>query len=220
MKLYSRPLSPYSSLVRAVAYYKDVPLKILAPPAGFPIPDEFREVSPFGRVPVLITGSGETILESAVIAEYLEERFPEPRLLPEDPRDRAIVRMFTRIAELEVLTPTMQLFELVSSPHRDEKRISDLFAKLERGLAVLESRMVAGPFALGEHATFADAWLTPIRFIFNNFRHLTGRSDLLDPYPKFGSFESIALQHPVFSRVWYEMADGLEVFLANWKSEE
>ena len=220
MKLYSRPLSPYSSLVRAVAYYKDVPLKILAPPAGFPIPDEFREVSPFGRVPVLITGSGETILESAVIAEYLEERFPEPRLLPEDPRDRALVRMFTRIAELEVLIPTMQLFELVSSPHRDEKRISDLFARLERGLAVLESRMAEGPFALGEQPTFADAWLTPIRFIFNNFRHLTGRSDLLDPYPKFESFESIALQHPVFSQVWNEMADGLKVFLANWKSEE
>ena len=34
------------------------------------------------RIPVLITGSGETIVELVVIAEYLEERFPEPALLP------------------------------------------------------------------------------------------------------------------------------------------
>lgn len=220
MKLYSRPLSPYSSLVRTIAYYKDVPLKILAPATGFPVQDEFRDVSPFGRVPVLITGSGETILESTVIAEYLEERFPTPALLPTDAKDRALVRMFVRIAELEVLTPTMQLFELISAKHRDEKRIGDLFAKLERGLAVIESRMSAGPFALGEEPSFADAWLTPIRFIFNNFRVMTGRDDFLNPYPKFEAYEAIALQHPAFSRVWYEMEDGLKVFLANWKAEE
>ena len=46
MKLYSRPLSPYSSIVRALAYIKDVPLKIIAPPPGFPIPEEFRAISP------------------------------------------------------------------------------------------------------------------------------------------------------------------------------
>jgi glutathione S-transferase len=59
MKLYSRPLSPYSSIVRALAYIKDVPLKIIAPPPGFPIPEEFRAISPMNRIPVLITGSGE-----------------------------------------------------------------------------------------------------------------------------------------------------------------
>jgi glutathione S-transferase len=214
MKLYSRPLSPYSSIVRALAYIKDVPLKIIAPPPGFPIPEEFRAVSPMNRIPVLITGSGETIVESVVIAEYLEERFPEPALLPPDSKDRALVRMFARITDLDVLTPTMKLFELHFVPKRNNAEIDAQFARLHHGLAVIEARMVQGPFALGNDISFADAWLTPTRFIFNNFRAMTGRHALLDAYPKFDAYEQIASQHPALSRVWGEMTDGLKIFLS------
>jgi glutathione S-transferase len=214
MKLYSRPLSPYSSIVRALAYTKNVPIKIIAPPPGFPIPEAFRAVSPMNRIPVLITGSGETIVESVVIAEYLEERFPEPALLPADPKDRALVRMFARITDLDVLTPTMKLFELHFVPQRNEAEIAAQFTRLHHGLAAIEARMAQGPFALGGTISFADAWLTPTRFIFNNFRVMTGRADLLDAYPKFDAYEQIALQHPALSRVWGEMTDGLEIFLS------
>lgn len=213
MKLYSRPLSPYSSIVRALAYLKDVPLKIIAPPAGFPIPEEFRAISPMNRIPVLITGSGETIVESVVIAEYLEERFPEPALLPGDSKDRALVRMFSRIVDLDVLTPVTRLFELHYVPARDEAAIAAQFARLHHGLAAVEARMAQGPFALGDTVSFADAWLTPTRFVFNHFREMTGRKDLLDAYPKFDAYEQIALQQPALSRVWGEMSDGLTVFL-------
>ncbi|RUZ99428.1 glutathione S-transferase family protein, partial [Mesorhizobium sp. M7A.F.Ca.CA.002.05.1.1] len=201
MKLYSRPLSPYSSIVRALAYIKDVPLKIIAPPPGFPIPEEFRAISPMNRIPVLITGSGETIVESVVIAEYLEERFPEPALLPPDSKDRALVRMFARITDLDVLTPTMKLFELHFVPKRNNAEIDAQFARLHHGLAAIEARMAQGPFALGDDISFADAWLTPTRFIFNNFRAMTGRHDLLDAYPKFDAYQQIASQHPALSRV-------------------
>jgi glutathione S-transferase len=214
MKLYSRPLSPYSSIVRALAYIKDVPLKIIAPPSGFPIPEEFRAISPLNRIPVLITGSGETIVESVVIAEYLEERFPDPALLPEDSKDRALVRMFARITDLDVLTPTMKLFELHSLPQRNSAEIDAQFTRLHHGLAAIEARMAHGPFALGDEISFADAWLTPTRFIFNNLRVMTGRPDLLDAYPKFEAYEQIALQDPALSRVWGEMTDGTKIFLS------
>ncbi|GLS33166.1 Glutathione S-transferase [Mesorhizobium albiziae] len=220
MKLYSRPLSPYSSIVRAIAYIKDAPLKIMTPPPGFPIPEEFRRISPLNRIPVLITGSGVTIVESSVIAEYLEEHFPEPPLLPADSKDRALVRMFARIVDLDVLVPTMKLFELYSTAARDNDAIDAQFKKLKHGLRTIEARMAFGPHALGDQLTFADAWLTPTRFIFNNFRTLTGRADLLDAYPKFNAYESIAIQHPQLSRVWSEMADGLKVFLSEFKPEK
>lgn len=214
MKLYSRPLSPYSSIVRGLAYLKDLPLKIVAPPAGFPLPEEFRAISPLNRIPVLITGSGETIVESVVIAEYLEERFPEPALLPADSKDRALVRMFSRIVDLDVLTPVMRLFELHFVPARDEAAIAAQFTRLHHGLTAVEARMAQGPFALGDRLSFADAWLTPTRFVFNHFREMTGRKDLLDAYPKFDAYEQIALQQPALSRVWGEMSDGLKIFLS------
>jgi glutathione S-transferase len=50
------------------------------------------EKNPTGRVPVL-EEDGWALPESAVIMEFLEERYPEQRLLPTDPADRAAVRL-------------------------------------------------------------------------------------------------------------------------------
>lgn len=218
MKLYSRPLSPYSSIIRCIAYYKQAPIKIVAPPSGFPIPEDFRAISPFNRIPVLITGSGLTIVEASVIAEYLEEHFPEPSLLPADSRDRAIVRMTARTAELEVLAPVMELFELFFRKSKDDARISKLFKQMEIGLTEIEKRIGNGPYALGDQMTLADAWLTPTRFVFNNFLVISGREDLLDPYPKFDALQQLIIQDPVLSLVWYEMTDGLIVFQGELES--
>ena len=70
-----------------------------------------------------------------------------------------------------------------------------------------------GPYALGKQMTMADAWLTPIRFLFNHFRVMTRRSRLLEPFPKFDAYEQLIVQDPVLSLVWFEMTDALKVFL-------
>jgi len=49
--------------------------------------------NPYGKVPVLVNGDG-VIYESAVINEYLDEKFPEPRLMPADLLQRAKVRIW------------------------------------------------------------------------------------------------------------------------------
>lgn len=53
----------------------------------------FRQLNPFGQVPVL-EHDGLVIAESIAILEYLEDRFPTPRLLPGDAAQRAIARQF------------------------------------------------------------------------------------------------------------------------------
>lgn len=220
MKLYSRPLSPYSAMVRGVAYLKDLPLKIIAPPDGVPIPEEFRSVTLLKRIPVLITGSGETVIESAVIAEYLEERFPEPPLLPSDPKDRARVRMFTRIADLDVLVPANRVLNLHYAPDGDERRRDEAVARLHRGLRATEERMAEGPYALGGELSLADAWLTPIRFVLGQLGHDIGHPQLLAEYPKLDAYRHIAVQQQALARVWNEMTDGLAVFLSQRELEQ
>jgi glutathione S-transferase len=49
--------------------------------------------NPLGRVPVYEEDEGLVLPESLVIMEYLEERYPEPALLPPDPAERALVRL-------------------------------------------------------------------------------------------------------------------------------
>ncbi len=211
MQLYSRPLSPYSAFVRGVLYLKELPFKPISLP--YPFPADFSHVTPLKRVPVLITGSGETLFEAAVIAEYLEDHFPETPILPGTPRERALIRLLACVAELDVLGPAMKLMILLSKPERDAASIDRLFAKLHTGLSVVESRLTDHDFALSDAPTLADAWLVPIRFLMEPLKKLSGKSDLLDTYPKFDTYALKANQDPVFELVTNEMSDGLKAFM-------
>lgn len=51
------------------------------------------ELNPYGKVPVLVDGDG-VIYESAIINEYLEEKYPQVRLMPADPLLRARARIW------------------------------------------------------------------------------------------------------------------------------
>jgi len=90
MKLYSVDLSPYAAQVRMQTYAKGTTEITFEQPADWGLP-KFREKFPIGRIPVLDI-DGDTIPESEVIAEYLEETRPEPSLLGTTPRDSAHIR--------------------------------------------------------------------------------------------------------------------------------
>lgn len=91
LTLYDAPRCPYCARTRIVLAEKDVPyetvtIDLASRPAWL-----FEHNPPHGRVPVL-EEDGWVLPESAVIDEYLDERFPEPPLLPSDPAARAAAR--------------------------------------------------------------------------------------------------------------------------------
>src|SRR5215468_12286970 len=63
---------------------------------------EFRAVNPQKRVPVLALDSGEVLLQSLAIVEYLDEVYPDPPLLPKDPIERARVRAVAQIIACDI----------------------------------------------------------------------------------------------------------------------
>ena len=91
LTLYDAPRCPFCARVRIVLAEKDIPYE----PVVIDLADRpawLYEKNPSGKVPVL-EDDGWVLPESAVIAEYLEERYPEPALLPADPAARAIARL-------------------------------------------------------------------------------------------------------------------------------
>lgn len=56
-------------------------------------PKDLLELNPYGKVPVLVDGDA-VVYESAIIDEYLEERYPDVPLMPKDPLARARVRIW------------------------------------------------------------------------------------------------------------------------------
>jgi len=66
--------------------------------------------NPMGGVPMLELDDGRFLAESVAICRYFEEAHPEPPLFGTDATDRAMVEMWNRRMELEVLSPIAQTF--------------------------------------------------------------------------------------------------------------
>lgn len=73
--------------------YEIVPINLIKD-GGQQFTEEFQTLNPMKQVPALKI-DGITIVQSLAIMEYLEETRPIPRLLPQDPQKRAIVRMIS-----------------------------------------------------------------------------------------------------------------------------
>ncbi len=89
--LYDAPRCPYAARARIVLAEKGVELEVVEIDLQNR-PEWFYEKNATGRVPVL-EEDGRPLPESAVIMEFLEERYPDPPLLPPDPADRALARL-------------------------------------------------------------------------------------------------------------------------------
>ena len=117
MKLYSWDLSPYSARVRMQIYAKGLTDIAIEQPPTYGTP-KFYQDHPIGRIPLLEI-DGDAIPESAVIAEYLEEIYPEPSLLGATPRENAHIRTLARIGDIYLMNNTFMLaVRPASSPPR------------------------------------------------------------------------------------------------------
>jgi glutathione S-transferase len=212
MKLYSLPLSPYSARVRGAIYAKQLDIEISLPPEGWRQSEEFRQLNPARRVPVLILDDGTALPESGIIVEYLEDAFPAVPLRPKDAKDLAQVRLITAIADLYVMQAVMPIFLLLDVEKIDKEAVAAGFEKLDRGLAHLESLLRPGAYAQGERISIADVWLTPVRFTLDGMIGFAKRPDLLERYPALAGYTDVIQRDPALSRVWQEMTDGLKAF--------
>ena len=104
--------SPFSWKVWLVLEHKHLPyeFKLMSLQSGDLKKPEYLAINPRGKVPAL-TDDGFTIWESAAIAEYLEERYPDRPLLPRDTRDRTIVRRIVIEANIYLYPVARRLFE-------------------------------------------------------------------------------------------------------------
>lgn len=169
IKLYSYWRSSCSWRVRIALHWKGVaheivPVHLLAD-GGQQRQPEYRAKNPMAQVPLLEIEDGgaiQRIGQSLAILAYLEERFPEPALLPADPYLRARAR---QLAEL-VASGIQPLQNLSVTQHLDALG-QDSKAWLQhwvgRGLAAFEetARETRGEFCVGDQVSWADLCLIP-----------------------------------------------------------
>jgi glutathione S-transferase len=79
-------LSNFATKSRIVVYEKGLNIEIAPIPGAGPSSPEYKRINPLGKIPSL-DADGTIIAESEVINEYLEDKYPNPPLLPKTPGD-------------------------------------------------------------------------------------------------------------------------------------
>ena len=148
LTLYDAPRCPYCARVRIVLAEKDVEYETVTIDLD-DRPAWIYEKNSTGRVPVL-EEDAFVLPESAVIMEYLEERFPEPALWPADPAERALGRLL------------VFRFDQLSKPYYALRRGDDgARERLDAELAKLNAVLDARPYLSGREFGLADAAYVP-----------------------------------------------------------
>jgi glutathione S-transferase len=129
LTLYDAARCPYCARVRIVLAEKQLQFEVVAIDLD-DRPGWLYEKNPVGKVPVL-EEDGWVLPESLVIMEYLEERYPEPALLPADPADRAIARL--RIARFDDTLGTAY-YAVRRGEEGAAERLAECLGVLDRGL--------------------------------------------------------------------------------------
>lgn len=160
----------------------------------------FRAVNPQGLVPALASGE-LTLAQSPAIIEWLEERYPNPPLLPAGANDRARVRALAAIVGCDIhpINNRRILEYLKKTLHCDETAVQEWCATwISAGFDALEALLAAderrGAFCFGDAPTIADVYLIPQVESARRFKVDLG------PYPRIVAIDRACAELDAFRR--------------------
>lgn len=179
--LFDAARCPYCARVRIVLAEKSVPYETVAIDLS-DRPAWLYGMNPSGKVPVL-EEDGWVLPESAVINEFLEERYPEPPLWPVEPGERAVGRLL------------VFRFDDFSAPYYSFRRgEAGARERFEQELAFLDGLLAGMPWLSGRAFGLADAaflpWVLRARYLLDF---------PLGPWPELAAWVERACERPSVS---------------------
>jgi len=185
LKLYDFKSSPNCQRVKVVLAEKNLPYEIV--PIDLRKQEqktpEYLKLNPYGKVPVL-TDDTTVLYESLVINEYLEEKYPNPPLMPKDLGRKAKARILVDYGMAHFDSPYQKLrMELTKDPKEQNQQVIDSGkSDLKKLLQRFENEIGDQQYLMGDFS-LVDADLIP------RFTRLEGFGILPDPsLPRLGKY--------------------------------
>lgn len=174
--------------------YRSVPVNLIRDGGEHRQP-AYLALNPQARVPTLCTDEGERVIQSPAILEYLEERYPDPALLPADLIDRARHRSVAALIGCDVhpLHNVSVLNRLRSLQVSEDDVSAWIVHWIGEGLKAVEALIGDEGFCFGD-VGLADIYLLPQLYAARRFD--TDLSEL----PRILRVEHLALEHPAFQQ--------------------
>jgi maleylacetoacetate isomerase len=160
---------------------------------------DFLALNPLGGVPILDDGE-HLLTQSLAIVDYLDQRFPEPPLLPIEPIRRAHVLEVSNVIACDIhpvnnMRVLKYLKEVLGA---DQEQTSAWYRHwVAQGMTAIEGLLQqhgSSPFCFGDQPTLADCCLAPQ--VFNALR----MGCELDAFERVGAVYWHCMAHPAFQR--------------------
>jgi maleylacetoacetate isomerase len=201
VKLYGYFRSSAAYRVRIALNLKKLPYDLtpvhLTRNGGWQWSEEYRGINPQRRVPALALSTGETLLQSLAIIEYLDEVYPDPPLLPADAIARAHVRAIAQMIACDI-HPLNNLVALnyLKGPLDQNQAAADEWYRhwVTQGFDAIEALIKPAPYACRAHVTLADLCIVPQVFNARRFKVDMGK------YPKIAAVDAACLKLPAFDK--------------------
>ena len=200
MILYGSTMSPFVRKVAAYAAEKGIEVELQ--PTGFPNQTaEFLAASPFRKMPAMVDGDF-SLSDSSAIIHYLEAKYPEPQLMPVEPKERGRTIWFDEFADTLLFACGAKIFFNKIVAPRFLGREGDLSAaeaaerdELPPLLDYLEKVIPDSGYLVGDRLTLADI---SVAGPFANFGHCNVKIDEVR-YPKITAYVASILSRPSFA---------------------
>ncbi len=159
MKLIGSLASPFVRKVRIVLAEKKLDCVFELENVWEP-ETKIQQSNPLGKVPCLIMEDGSAMIDSRVIAEYLDTLTPVCKLLPPNgnSRERADIKCWEALADGVLDAGVLARLERVQRPPelQSEAWVERQMSKVHLGLAALSQRLGEGVYCAGIHYSLAD----------------------------------------------------------------
>lgn len=210
LTLYYHPLSSFCMKVLIALYENDTPFT----PHLVDLMDEssaadFRKIWPIGKFPVLRDDARqETIPESSIIIEYLDQHYPgAARFIPADAGHALHVRLQDRFYDLYVMEPMQKIVgdRLRPADRRDPLGVARAMERLAGVYDMIEQDMANRTWAAGEDFSMADCAAAPALFYADKVQPLARHAHI-------AAYLDRLMRRPSYARVLKEAEPYFKLF--------
>ena len=185
LKLYDFKSSPNCQRVKVVLEEKKIPYETINVDlrAGEQKTPDYLKINPYGKVPAIADDS-TVLYESCIINEYLDEKYPSPRLLPSDPAARAKARILVDfgLTQMDSVYTKLRMELTKDEKDRNQENIKAAREEIKKRLQRLEEELGDKEYLMGNFS-LVDADLIP------RFTRLEGFGVLPDStLPRLGKY--------------------------------